>query len=51
MCPFKHPNEKARRRDPRLYAYAPVMCPDDKKGIACPRGDACPYTHNVYEFW
>lgn len=26
-----HPNEKARRRDPRIYNYQPVPCPDDRK--------------------
>jgi hypothetical protein len=26
-----HPNEKARRRDPRLFEYEPLPCPDDKK--------------------
>ncbi|KAF6257256.1 hypothetical protein COO60DRAFT_25223 [Scenedesmus sp. NREL 46B-D3] len=49
-CPFAHPREKARRRDPRLFEYQPLPCPDDKKGHTCPRGDSCCYTHNVYEF-
>jgi hypothetical protein len=31
LCPFVHPNEKARRRDPRLYSYQPLPCPFDKK--------------------
>lgn len=26
-----HPNEKARRRDPRIYTYEPLPCPFDKK--------------------
>jgi len=30
-CPFAHPGEKARRRDPRLYAYTGIACPDMKK--------------------
>lgn len=47
-CPFAHPREKARRRDPRSYEYEPLPCPDDKKGSNCPRGVACSYTHNVY---
>lgn len=31
LCPFVHPNEKARRRDPRVYSYEPLPCPFDKK--------------------
>jgi hypothetical protein len=49
-CPFAHPTENARRRDPRLVKYLPVPCPDYKRGI-CLRGDACTYSHGVYECW
>jgi hypothetical protein len=49
-CPFAHPTENARRRDPRLVRYLPVPCPDYKRGI-CLRGDACSYSHGVYECW
>jgi hypothetical protein len=49
-CPFSHPTENARRRDPRIYRYVPIPCPSYKKGI-CLRGDACPYSHGVYEAW
>lgn len=49
-CPFAHPTENARRRDPRLVKYLPVPCPDYKRGI-CLRGDACSYSHGVYECW
>jgi len=49
-CPFAHPTENARRRDPRLTRYLPVPCPDYKRGI-CLRGDGCPYSHGVYECW
>lgn len=28
---FAHPGEKARRRDPKLYNYAGIACPDMKK--------------------
>lgn len=49
-CPFAHPTENARRRDPRLVKYLPVPCPDYKRGI-CMRGDNCPYSHGVYECW
>jgi hypothetical protein len=31
LCPFVHPNEKARRLDPRVYSYEPLPCPFDKK--------------------
>lgn len=111
VCPFAHPGEKARRRDPRLFTYTGIACPDMKKvrasfdfavpccvywmsvfrfglqelvagsvrtmqrGIilfalcavyaevgsepgdlalqdqTCLRGDACPYAHNVFEYW
>lgn len=49
-CPFAHPTENARRRDPRLVSYLPIPCPDYKRGI-CMRGDTCPYSHGVYECW
>lgn len=51
-CPFAHRSEKARRRDPRRYNYAAVICPDYRGDInACRRGDACPYAHGVFEYW
>lgn len=30
-CPFAHPTENARRRDPNLYRYSAVACPDYKQ--------------------
>lgn len=113
VCPFAHPGEKAKRRDPRVFTYTGVACPDMKKvrrrpsseraektvrhstsapdprraaslvcidiwqliaysvaaigasmlgGLIklltfvrmpsqCQRGDACPYAHNVFEYW
>ena len=45
-----HPGEKARRRDPRIYNYQAISCPDYRKGV-CKRGDACPYSHGVFELW
>jgi hypothetical protein len=27
-CPFAHPAEKAKRRDPRVYQYTGVACPE-----------------------
>ncbi|EYU20391.1 hypothetical protein ABFS82_01G016400 [Erythranthe guttata] len=49
-CPFAHPGEKARRRDPRKYHYSGSACPDFRKG-ACVRGDTCEYAHGVFECW
>nr|XP_027104317.1 zinc finger CCCH domain-containing protein 29-like [Coffea arabica]XP_027110784.1 zinc finger CCCH domain-containing protein 29-like [Coffea arabica] len=49
-CPFVHPGENARRRDPRKYHYSCVPCPDFKKGT-CAKGDACEYAHGVFESW
>lgn len=50
-CPFAHVGEKAVRRDPSCHAYTGVACPDMKRTSACPRGDKCPYSHNVFEYW
>ncbi|XP_073526090.1 uncharacterized protein [Phyllobates terribilis] len=49
-CPFVHPGENARRRDPRKYHYSCVPCPDFRKG-ACKRADMCEYAHGVFECW
>ncbi|XP_072987982.1 zinc finger CCCH domain-containing protein 20-like [Typha latifolia] len=49
-CPYAHPGEKARRRDPRRYHYAGTPCPDFRKG-GCKRGDACEFAHGVFETW
>uniref|UniRef100_A0A0E0PIL5 C3H1-type domain-containing protein n=1 Tax=Oryza rufipogon TaxID=4529 RepID=A0A0E0PIL5_ORYRU len=49
-CPFAHPGEKARRRDPRRYCYSGTACPDFRKG-GCKRGDACEFAHGVFECW
>ncbi|KAI4380726.1 hypothetical protein MLD38_006887 [Melastoma candidum] len=49
-CPFAHPGEKARRRDPRKFHYSGTACPDFRKG-ACRKGDACEYAHGVFECW
>lgn len=51
-CPFAHPGEKARRRDPRNYSYSPTVCPDYKSSDGdCPRGDTCGFAHGVFECW
>ncbi|CAA2934840.1 zinc finger CCCH domain-containing 29-like [Olea europaea subsp. europaea] len=49
-CPFVHPGENARRRDPRKNHYTCVPCPEFKKG-ACAKGDSCEYAHGVFESW
>ncbi|KAL6842293.1 hypothetical protein ACP4OV_027941 [Aristida adscensionis] len=49
-CPFAHPGEKARRRDPRRHHYSGAACPDFRRG-ACRRGDACDLAHGVFECW
>lgn len=45
-CPFAHPAEKAKRRDPRAYTYTGVACPDQKKvrSAATRARNACPST-------
>ena len=35
VCPYSHPGEKAKRRDPRLYSYTGIACPDMKKVPFC----------------
>jgi hypothetical protein len=46
-CPYAHPKEKARRRDPRIYSYASAPCPESLQGVNCGRGVDCPYAHSV----
>ncbi|KAK7257412.1 hypothetical protein RIF29_31382 [Crotalaria pallida] len=51
-CPFAHPGEKARRRDPRRYHYSGTVCPEYRRGGGpCSRGDACEFSHGVFECW
>ncbi|KAK8339037.1 hypothetical protein V6Z11_A08G008100 [Gossypium hirsutum] len=49
-CPFVHPGENARRRDPRKYVYSCVPCPEYRKG-SCKQGDNCEYAHGIFESW
>ncbi|OIW09538.1 hypothetical protein TanjilG_30857 [Lupinus angustifolius] len=49
-CPFVHPCENARRRDPVKYQYSCVPCPEFRKGL-CSKGDACEYAHGIFECW
>ncbi|KAL9224564.1 hypothetical protein vseg_000586 [Gypsophila vaccaria] len=49
-CPFAHPGEKARRRDPRKYSYSGAACSDFRRGH-CRKGDGCEFAHGVFECW
>ncbi|XP_047306939.1 zinc finger CCCH domain-containing protein 2-like [Impatiens glandulifera] len=49
-CPFAHPGEKARRRDPRRFHYSGTVCADFRRG-SCNRGDNCEFAHGVFECW
>ncbi|KAG6741263.1 hypothetical protein POTOM_054496 [Populus tomentosa] len=49
-CPFAHPGEKARRRDPRRFHYSGSVCPEFKRG-GCSRGENCELSHGVFECW
>ncbi len=49
-CPYAHPGEKARRRDPLKYHYSGTACPDFRKG-SCRKGDSCEFAHGVFECW
>ena len=49
-CPFAHPGEKARRRDPRRFHYSGTVCPEYRRG-GCNRGDTCEFAHGVFECW
>lgn len=50
-CYFAHPGESASRRDPRLFKYMSVCCPESKQKLPCPRGQKCPFAHNLFEYW
>jgi hypothetical protein len=49
-CPFAHPGEKARRRDPRTFHYSGQVCPEYRRG-GCSRGNSCEFAHGVFECW
>ncbi|WCJ30819.1 Zinc finger CCCH domain-containing protein 2 [Euphorbia peplus] len=49
-CPFAHPGEKARRRDPRKFHYSGTVCPEFRRG-GCSRGESCEFAHGVFECW
>ncbi|KAL8461227.1 hypothetical protein ACS0TY_032627 [Phlomoides rotata] len=49
-CPFAHPGEKARRRDPRRFHYSGTVCSEFRKG-SCNKGENCDFSHGVFECW
>lgn len=49
-CPYAHPGEKARRRDPRRNHYSGDPCPEFRRG-SCRKGDSCEFAHGVFECW
>ncbi|KAA8524339.1 hypothetical protein F0562_010762 [Nyssa sinensis] len=49
-CPFAHPGEKARRRDPKRYHYSGTVCSEFRRG-SCSLGDNCEFAHGVFECW
>lgn len=49
-CPFAHPGENAKRRDPRKFQYSCVPCPDFRKG-SCSKGENCEFSHGIFESW
>ena len=44
-----HPEENARRRDPRKYRYLSEPCPDWKAIGVCLLGNTCPFSHGLFE--
>ncbi|XP_074287546.1 zinc finger CCCH domain-containing protein 2-like [Silene latifolia] len=50
-CPFAHPGEKARRRDPRRFHYSGSVCPEYRRSGGCSKGDECEFAHGVFECW
>ena len=49
VCPFAHTGEMAARRDPARHL--PIFCYHSKQRLPCPRGEACEYAHNLFEYW
>jgi hypothetical protein len=50
-CPYLHPGEKARRRDPRKFHYSSELCADFRKNGKCAKRDTCRLAHGVFEMW
>ncbi|GAB4814209.1 hypothetical protein N2152v2_001255 [Parachlorella kessleri] len=50
-CPYAHQTERAKRRDPRVFAYTGIACLSMKQEGKCALGDSCPYAHSAFEYW
>uniref|UniRef100_A0A383VI06 C3H1-type domain-containing protein n=1 Tax=Tetradesmus obliquus TaxID=3088 RepID=A0A383VI06_TETOB len=50
-CLCGHKGERATRRDLRTHNYLPIACEYAKQRLECPRGDDCPHSHNLFEYW
>ncbi|CAK8568409.1 unnamed protein product [Lathyrus sativus] len=50
-CPYSHPGEKARRRDPRKFHYSGTPCSEFRRLGNCTKGDSCYFAHGVFECW
>ncbi|KAF3338632.1 zinc finger CCCH domain-containing protein 2-like protein [Carex littledalei] len=50
-CPYLHPGEKARRRDPRKFRYTSELCTEFRKNGKCAIRDECRFAHGVFEVW
>ncbi|CAN8255050.1 unnamed protein product [Cochlearia groenlandica] len=50
-CPFSHPGEKARRRNPLRYRYTGELCPEFRHNGDCSRGEECGLSHGIFECW
>lgn len=51
QCPFYHPDENSRRRDPRMYLYSPLQCASFRLTGTCYKGDECEFAHGLFETW
>uniref|UniRef100_A0A7N0TIV0 C3H1-type domain-containing protein n=1 Tax=Kalanchoe fedtschenkoi TaxID=63787 RepID=A0A7N0TIV0_KALFE len=51
-CPLAHRGEKAQRRDPSVFNYMAIACPNFKANDGeCPLGEACCFAHGIFEYW
>ncbi|KAH6772130.1 CCCH-type zinc finger protein with ARM repeat domain-containing protein [Perilla frutescens var. hirtella] len=48
-CPYHHPGETARRRDPLLHYYFGIQCLEFKTTGLCRYGDYCELAHGPFE--
>ncbi|WIA39515.1 hypothetical protein OEZ86_005607 [Tetradesmus obliquus] len=50
QCPCGHKGERASRR-PLSIGYSAIGCNYAKQRLPCPRGEQCPYAHNLFEYY